>query len=86
MGKAILDLLASKVASLIGGPIGWLAEKIMYYGGQALLDLFNNWFRKKKREAVQEKAKEELEKVVKDPNSTVDQRAKSYEDFINSGN
>lgn len=85
MNKAILQLIASKLAALIGGPFTWLWTKILFYGGQAIIDLASDWARKLKRTAVQEEKKKELDKVDKDPTKTPDDLGKSYEDYINSG-
>jgi len=56
----------------------------LQYGGQLLLEAILNLIKKFKREKEQEAAKEKLEEVVKDPNSKPEDRARAYEDYINS--
>lgn len=82
---ALLKLAASAVAKYIGGPLAWVYEKIMIYGGQALLDLAQDWVRKLKRQNEQDKAKKEFEKVINNPDSTVEERAAEYEKYMSSG-
>jgi hypothetical protein len=85
---AILSGLISKAASSasasLGGIPGWVVSKIMIYGGKYLLDLAKKYFDKWFRGAKQEKAAEKFEEVVKDPNSSVDQRAEEYAKTINT--
>lgn len=71
--------------SNIGGFRGWLAKLALRYGGKALFDMLSDWERKYERAKVQVQAKKEYETVVKNPQSTVEERAKAYEAYINSG-
>jgi hypothetical protein len=59
----------------------YVLQYILKYGGQFIMDLLAKYLRKKE----QEKALDKLEKSEADPNSKVEERAKNYEDFINSG-
>ena len=66
------------------GALGYLQRLALKYGGQALYDLVTDWFRKEKRSAKQEEKKKEMDKVMEKPNSTVEERADAYADYINS--
>lgn len=44
-----------------------------------------SFFKNKKREEAAQKAKEEYEKVVKDPTSTPEQRGSAYAKYLNAG-
>lgn len=82
---ALLKIIAGQVASAIGGFAGWFWGKILFYGGQAILDLVNDWVRKAKRASEQKKAEDTLNKVDQDPSSKPEDVAKAYEDYINTG-
>lgn len=85
--KAILDLIIAQVISAmkLGGVRAWLAKIVLKYGGQALIDLFNSFLKKIKREGEQEIAKQEKDKIVEKPDATADEVGKAYEDYYNSG-
>lgn len=85
MNKALLKLIAGKLAAMIGGPLVWLWSKILYYGGRYLYDFACDLIRKIKRASVQKEKKEVLDKVDADPKSTDDDVAKAYADYLNSG-
>jgi hypothetical protein len=76
---------ASKLLlNALGAQYTWLSNLILKYGGQMLLDLLSPLFLKLKRYFPQKKAVENLEKVDSDPNSTVADKAKAYEEMFNS--
>jgi hypothetical protein len=51
--RLFLKYWAGKAALAVGGPAGWVVEKIMEYGGQRL------WDEIQKKKKVEEKPKEE---------------------------
>lgn len=59
-----------------------LVEKLAYVIPKAILDYIE---KNKKEKAVQE-AKQKLEETINKPDSTKEQVADAYKDFINSGN
>jgi hypothetical protein len=62
-----------------------ILKYIAQYGIRAIWDFLCDLVRKAQRKAIQDKELEKLEEINKDPNSTVEERAKQYEDTINSG-
>lgn len=89
MWTALLKEVISKfILKTVAGMTGfkaWIVKKAMEYGGQLLVDFVSSFIKKLQRKAEQEQAKENYEKVDQDPNSKVEERAKAYEDLINSG-
>lgn len=86
--KAVLDAVISaalKSASGLAGIRLYLARKILEYGGQYIIDSIISWYSKLARKQKQEKAIDNLDKVDKDPKSTIDDKGKAYEDAFNSG-
>lgn len=82
---AVLPYLASAVVKNIGGFQAWLIRIIIKYGGREAIAVIDNAIRYHDREVAQAKAKEELDKVKLDPNSTPEQIGKAYEDYFNAG-
>lgn len=86
----IFKLLWAKViialTTNMTGLYGWLAQKALKYGGQVLLDLLEKAWNVFQRNQKQEVAKKEMDKVNADPTKKVEDRAKAYEDYLNSGN
>jgi hypothetical protein len=80
----IYNLILTAFGASLTGVGGWFAKKILFYGGQALIDIAYEFFRRKSRDSKQDKKEKEMEQVNKDPNSTPEDRAKAYEDYINS--
>lgn len=86
--KALLDQIIAVILKSVAGLSGarlYLAKKILEFGGQYLIDLITSAYTKFLRTKKQEKAIEELEKVDKDPKSTIDDKGKAYADAINAG-
>jgi hypothetical protein len=81
----ILPQIVSFLTRNILGIKGFVISNLLKYGGRFLVDVFARYLKQKEREADQQKAKEEKDKVVNDPNSTVEQRGDAYEKFFNSG-
>ncbi|HRH31027.1 MAG TPA: hypothetical protein PK886_03115 [Candidatus Paceibacterota bacterium] len=77
----------SKLSSLINlsGLKGWLIKQALRFGGSLLAEWLKELERKAKRSAEQEKAKQEMDKVNADPDKSAEDRAKAYENYINSG-
>jgi hypothetical protein len=82
--KQLIDIFLTSVAGL-SGIRAYLARKALEYGGQILLDWYNSIVKKFKRKSEQEKAVERLEKIDKDPKSSVEDEGKAYEEMFNSG-
>lgn len=83
--KALLSKFVASLTSGLGGFLGVVAKYVLNYGGQVILDAMVEWQKKREREAAQKKAAEEYKEVQKKPNSTVEERAKAYEKYINAG-
>ena len=87
---AFFNQLWSKLTGMIlpklGGIGGFVASKILNYGGQWLYSLLENMVKNMQRNAAQDKAKKNYDAVDKNPDLKVEDRAKAYEDYINSGN
>lgn len=82
---AAFSVMAKSFGKQVGGIAGWFYGKVLFYGGAAILEMIEDWARRMKRAGVQEEKKKEMEKVIQKPDSTVEERAKAYEDYINSG-
>lgn len=83
--KVLLSRLIASITSGLGGALGVVAKYILNYGGQVILDALADWQKKKEREAAQKKAADAYMEVQKKPNSTVEERAKAYENYVNAG-
>lgn len=70
----LVDMILSKVVLNL---LNYLADYIP--------EMLNEWKRKKDREIAQRDAKRNYDDVAKNPNKTLEDKAKAYEDFINSG-
>lgn len=66
--------------------IGILIKYVLKYLETTLPKVIQEWKNKKERELAQAEAKKKLDSVNNDPNASAEQKAKAYEDFINSGN
>jgi hypothetical protein len=65
-----------------------IMNKVLALGQDYILDYINKLIaavKKSKRAKVQEEAKKEFEQVINKPESTVEERGKAYEDYLNSG-
>lgn len=82
---AIIKGLADSAVTKFGGVWGWVISKILLYGGQFLVELIYKMINKVKRSGEQKEAKDKLDKVDKDPNSTVEDVGNAYQDAINAG-
>ena len=77
--------LIMKFAVKLGGIQGWVVSKLLSFGGDILVEWYHDLMKKKSRESEQDKKLEEMNQVIKKPESTPEERAKAYEDYINSG-
>ena len=77
----------SKLSSLINlsGLKGWLIKQALRFGGSLLAEWLKELERKAKRSEEQQKAKQEMDKVNADPDKSAEDRAKAYENYLNSG-
>lgn len=82
--KALYDAFTVSVLTNMGGIRSWLAKMALKYGGQYLYDILLKWEKDLARAKAQEEEKKKFEEVIKKPNSSVEERAKAYEDYINS--
>lgn len=80
----LVGIIVNKLVQ-IAGLKGRVARFIIKHGGRFLYDFIMNWYRKLKRKSEQTVAKEEFDKVVENPKSTVQERGEAYEKYINSG-
>lgn len=62
-----------------------IAIKLLSLLGQALLDWLEKTVKEGKRKKAQDIAKIEYDKVKVDPNKTLEEKAKAYEDYQNAG-
>ena len=83
--KAIWNEFVIAVLANVTGVQGIIAKYALNYGGQYLYDLFNKWVKDHERAKQQEAARKEYESKQADPKSTVEERAKAYEETINAG-
>lgn len=83
--KALLDFLLSKVVVNATGLRGWIIKKALEYGGQLIYGYYLKFMKWLDRNKAQNEALKKNEEIQKDPNATVDDRGKSYEETINSG-
>lgn len=74
MWAKLVDMILSKVVLNL---LNYLADYIP--------EMLNEWKRKKDREVAQREAQRKYDDVVKNPSKTLDEKAKAYEDYINSG-
>lgn len=63
-----------------------IVAALLKYLGKAVPAMLKDYSDKLKREKEQAEAKKKLDAVVADPNATAAERAKEYENLINSGN
>lgn len=73
----------------IGTKIGqWVVNKvilsILEWAGKYVPYMIQEWKRKKEREIAQAEAKKKYDETVANPESTIEERAKAYADFINT--
>lgn len=73
LGK-LVDMILSKVVLNL---LNYLADYVP--------EMINEWKRKKDREVAQREAQRKYDDVAKNPNKTTEDKAKAYEEFINSG-
>lgn len=59
---------------------------ILKYLGKAIPQMLKDYSDKLKREKEQTEAKKKLDAVVANPNATAEERARAYEELVNSGN
>jgi hypothetical protein len=74
VGKWIVDRLVLKLVTALAD---WAGKYLPY--------ILKEWKLKKERELAQKEAQKVLDEKAKDPKLSVDERAKAYEEFINSG-
>jgi hypothetical protein len=65
--------------------IGSIMKYLLQYLGTYIPEAIHEWERKRKRDADQRAAKAKLDEINSKVDSTVEERAKAYEDYINSG-
>ncbi len=84
--KAIFETVKAALLkyAALNGFWAWVAGKIMDIGGRRLYDAVSEYLFKKKRDAAQEVARVEKDKIVNDPNSTAEQKGKALEDYFNT--
>lgn len=80
----IMKQVAKYLTAQLGSGYAWIVGMVLKYGGQALLDLVQPLWVKIKRYFPQKEALKKLEEKQNDPNSSVEDRAKEYENVINS--
>lgn len=85
MFSALWAILMKAILENMTGLKGYIGKYALQWGGQALADMFADWERKHERQKVQQAEEVKYEKVKTDPKSTAAERAKAYEDYINSG-
>lgn len=78
--SAILSAIIGTITSKLGGLYGYLAKKLLEYGGQAIMDLINKLI----TDAKQKKALDQVQKDI-DAAKPRDEETKKHEkDFLNS--
>ena len=92
MKPVVITTLMKAVAKNVGGIQGWLFGIALKYGGLSAFMYIKAWvltleqkIQERERAEAQKKALEEKDKVLADPNSTIDQVGKAYEDAFNAG-
>jgi hypothetical protein len=83
--QAWLSKFIAESVLKLAGFRAWIATQILNYGGSLLAELFADLFRKAKRAKEQEEARQKLDEVVKNPDSTVDDIGEEIAKTINSG-
>lgn len=83
--RILLEQLIKIIVGNLGGVQGWLAKKLLLYGGQAALDAWGKFMDSLKRSKEQKAAEEKKNEVVQNPDSTTQEIGKAYEDMFNSG-
>jgi len=87
--KLAIKGIVSVITSSITGFYGWALRLGMQYGGQYLYDWavyeLAKYEKGAKRKREQDAAKKIYEAAEADPKSTAEDRAKAYEEYINSG-
>jgi len=74
--------------ALLNFIIKYVVVKVLNNFAAALPILLKQWLegmKKKHRDKVQEEATKKYEEIVSKPEATVEEKAKAYEDLINSG-
>ena len=84
MDKALLKLIATKLASLIGGPFTWAWAKILFLIENYVVTYITKLLEDSTRAKNEKNSVEDLNKIESDPNSTAQDRAKEYEKLINN--
>lgn len=85
--QAFVNILIQLILGALNltGFVGFVGGIVLRYGGQqAYLDWLV-WAHDHARAKEQSAEKEAANKIIDDPNSTVEQRGKAYEDYFNAG-
>ena len=77
---AILNAIISFFTSKVGGIAGFILNKVLQYGGQLLLDIYNNW----RRDQEQKKALKKVEEDVQNKTPRNDETKTHEKDWMNS--
>jgi hypothetical protein len=83
--NVLMSIITKYVVSYIGGPLGWIASKIVGALGKDALLAIEDMIAKAKRSKDQAAAEKQLDTVAKDPKSTLEEIGKANENLINSG-
>lgn len=83
--KAMLTKILKEILQKIGVGAAGIWAVVLNYGGQYLIDYLMDAYTKMVRKKDQEEALKKLEEAQAKPGSTPEERAKAYEDAINSG-
>lgn len=83
--KALVTQVLKSILQKIGVGAAGVWAVVLNYGGQYLADYIMDLVKKLERKKEQEAALAKQEEVQKNPASTVEERAKAYEDVINAG-
>ena len=83
--KAFWGLITKALLSNLSGLQGTIGKYILDYGGRYLYEMFEKWIKDNERKKAQEAAQVVLKEKQADPTSTVEDRAKAYEDAHNAG-
>lgn len=89
--KSLMNALIQYGVSTLAGLTGfyaWAATQVARFGGRYLYDwvnwAWNTWQNSNARAKSQEEAKKKFEAIDNDPEKTDEEKAKAYQDFINS--
>lgn len=65
----------------------WILQSLLFrffrYYLEILGQKLTEYMKKKQQEKADQEAKEKLDKVLKKPDATIEEKAKAYEDFVN---